>query len=137
MSARWILCCRPAIVLFVGFVHAQDRRDLYNFSDVEPDPTPPNMSWIGGGYVGNVVFADLDGFNQLATNAGIPTLNGPVYLDGGGGTIPFPLHDRLMVGVSGFKGRRRVSTKADIGSAAVVRSIELRASMIGPGSTTC
>ncbi len=42
------------------------------------------MSWIGGGYVGNVIFLDQSGFNRLAATAGIATLDRPVYLDGGG-----------------------------------------------------
>jgi hypothetical protein len=97
------------ILFAAATIFSYSQADINNVQFEESDvkiEKPPYFG-LGGGYVGNFIFLNLDDINTLAGSDGLSELKSPIYLSGAEGFTAIGLVPNLRIGFSGYSGFKK------------------------------
>jgi hypothetical protein len=106
-----------------GFTLLIGQDDLNNVQFEESDvkiEKPPYFG-IGGGYVGNFIFYNLDDVNNLikAIPVGLDEIKSPIFLSGAQGFTAIGIIKNLRIGFSGFSGSKTTEKEVNFSTKGV------------------
>ncbi|MFN3306648.1 MAG: hypothetical protein ACK42Z_05620, partial [Candidatus Kapaibacteriota bacterium] len=94
------------IVNFI--VLSQDDQSNIQFEESNVQIEKPPYFGLGGGYVGNFLFLNLDEVNVISKSQGLENIKSPLYLSGAQGFTAIGLIPNLRVGFAGYSGFNKV-----------------------------
>ncbi len=94
------------IVNFIAL--SQDDQNNIQFEESNVQIEKPPYFGLGGGYVGNFLFLNLDQVNELSKSQGLENIKSPLYLSGAQGFTAIGLIPNLRLGFAGYSGFNKV-----------------------------
>lgn len=98
-----------ALFIVVNFIiFAQDESSNIQFEESNVQIEKPPYFGLGGGYVGNFLFLNLEEVNNLCKSHDLEDIKSPLYLSGAQGFTAIGLVPNLRIGFSGYSGFKKV-----------------------------
>lgn len=94
-----------------GITFGQDNVDNIQFEESNVQIEKPPYFGLGGGYVGNFLFLNLNEINTLGKDIGLGEFKSPMYLSGAQGFTAIGIIPNLRIGFSGYSGFNKTEKK--------------------------
>ncbi|MGC8748972.1 MAG: hypothetical protein ACP5RR_08880 [Candidatus Kapaibacteriota bacterium] len=103
---KFIIC---AFMFAFGnfFLFPQENQNNIQFEESNVEIERPPYFGLGGGYVGNFMFMNLDDINSLTKELVMSEIKSPLFLSGAQGFTAVGIVKNLRIGFSGYSGSKK------------------------------
>lgn len=120
-------------VLTFTSTFSQDEVNNVQFEESDVKIEKPPYFALGGGYVGNFVFLDMNDLNSLIKYIGLQEIKTPIFLSGAQGFTAIGIVKNLRIGFAGYSGSKKTEKEENFTTKGVKLEVDYTAFSIDYG----